>query len=95
MFKRLFLEHPHSLGETYFQHQRQAIAFGCSMIRAGCACLMHALVPAICVHTGSRAVAELHACMERRAHLAPAPRFGGAEPLEHVESAKPLRSLSA
>jgi hypothetical protein len=81
MFKRLFLEHPHSLGETYFQHQKQAIAFGCSMIRAGCACLVHALVLALCVHTGSRAVALLHDYMERRAHTATALRCGGGHSL--------------
>ena len=65
MFKRLFLDHPQSLRETYFQHQKQAIAFGCPMIRADCACLVHALVPALFIHTGSEAVTRLHALIIR------------------------------
>ena len=91
MFKRLFLEHPHSLGETYFQHQKQAMAFDVSMDCAGCACLAHAFVPAMYVHTGSSTVARLHACMGRRASLAAARRHGAVEPLKAVEEAEALR----
>jgi hypothetical protein len=72
VFKRLFLEHPRSLGEGYFQHQKQALAFGVSMLCAGCACLVHALVPALCSHTGSDAMVRLQARMSSRTGAATA-----------------------
>jgi hypothetical protein len=82
MIKRLFLEHPHSVGETYLQHLKQAMGFGVTMVRAGCACLVHAVVPAMYVHAGSSTVARLHACMGRRAQLAAARDLAGGEPLK-------------
>ena len=66
MIRRWFLEHPHSLGEGYFEHQRHALSFAASMLCAGCACLVHAFVPSLCVHTGSRAVHRLQDRMGRR-----------------------------
>jgi hypothetical protein len=64
----LFLDHPTSIGEGYWQHQRQAFRFGVTLVGAGCACLLHALVPAFCVRTGSRTVADLHQIMVSRVH---------------------------
>ena len=60
MLDKLFLNHPHSFGETYWQHQRRALHFGVSMIAAGAACLLHALVPAIFVRTASSRVRILY-----------------------------------
>jgi hypothetical protein len=57
---RLFIEHPHSVGETYLQHQRHAFAFGCAMVAGGVACLLHGMVPALFTRTGSTTVARLH-----------------------------------
>ena len=70
MIKRLFLEHPESLGETYFEHQRRAFGFGGSMVLAGLACIMHGLVPALFEKTGSSAVAQLNERMSQRLRLA-------------------------
>lgn len=66
MFKRLFLDHPSAIGEGYWQHQRQALKFSVTLLGAGCACLVHALVPAFCVRTGSTMVANLHQRMLSR-----------------------------
>lgn len=66
MIRRLFLQHPHDLGETYFEHQRQALRFGTSMLIAGCACCMHALLPAAFTHTASDTVIRLHNRMLQR-----------------------------
>jgi hypothetical protein len=33
--RRMFTEHPDTVGETYFQHQRHAFAFGATMVAAG------------------------------------------------------------
>jgi hypothetical protein len=66
MIKRLFLQHPHDIGQTYFQHQRQALRIGTSMLFAGCACCLHAILPAAFTHTASDAVARLHNRMQLR-----------------------------
>lgn len=60
VFTRLFLDHPRSVGESYLEHQRQASSFGISLLGAGLACLIHALVPGLFVCTGSKAIARLH-----------------------------------
>ena len=61
--ERLFIEHPRSIGETYLEHQQHALGFGVELVLAGIACILHALVPAIFVTTGSRAVTRLYGRM--------------------------------
>jgi len=63
MFTRLFLEHPHSVGEGYWEHQRNAWSFSAALLVSGVACLIHGLVPAVFVRTGSSTVARLYDCM--------------------------------
>jgi len=63
--RKLFTEHPASVGETYGQHLRAASGFALAMIAGGLACLLHALLPFLCVTTGSRTVARLHDRMIR------------------------------
>lgn len=60
VFTRLFLDHPRSVGESYLEHQRHAFGFGISLLGAALACLVHALIPALFVRTGSSTVARLH-----------------------------------
>lgn len=60
VLNKVFLDHPHAFGESYRQHQRRALHFGTSMITAGVACLIHALVPAVFVRTASRRVQSLY-----------------------------------
>ena len=60
MLSRIFLEHPRSVGETYLAHQRQAFGFGLTMIAAGLACMVHGLIPAMFLRTGSDTVSRLH-----------------------------------
>jgi hypothetical protein len=60
MLHRLFLEHPESVGETYLEHQRQAFGFAGTMFLGAFACFVHALVPSLFSHTGSRAISRLH-----------------------------------
>ena len=62
----LFLEHPRSIGETYREHQRCACDIGISLIGAGFACLIHALVPALFRDTASRIVIRVHARVSAR-----------------------------
>lgn len=66
----LFLKHPHSIGETYLQHMAAALFFGITMIVAGIACIIHAIVPAVFERTASHTVASLYARMTNRRRLA-------------------------
>lgn len=66
MFDRLFLAHPRSVGESYGEHFGVATRFGATMMVSGAACIVHGLVPALFVRTGSNAVKRLHARMAAR-----------------------------
>ncbi|HVW74883.1 MAG TPA: DUF6356 family protein [Rhizomicrobium sp.] len=66
MIDRLFLSHPRSVGESYFQHQRVALSFALPLLGAGLAALLHALVPAACERTAGDIVRGLHGRLERR-----------------------------
>jgi hypothetical protein len=56
---RLFTDHPHSVGETYFGHLCFALGFGARMVAGGAACIVHGVLPFLCTSTGSRTVAGL------------------------------------
>lgn len=58
--RRLFTEHPASVGETYFQHMAHAARFASSMLLCGAACMVHAVLPFLFVTTGSKAIVELN-----------------------------------
>jgi hypothetical protein len=60
ILENLFTDHPRSLGETYLQHQQHALTFGVTMVVAGIACIVHAIVPSLFETTGSRAVTRLY-----------------------------------
>lgn len=60
MLDRLFRDHPRTVGETYGEHLSAASGFGITMILAGFACVIHAIIPALFVTTGSRAIDRLH-----------------------------------
>jgi len=66
MFDRVFLAHPRSLGEGYFEHQQAALGF---------ACAIHAVIPALFERTASQAICRLHQRMvaSRLSHLSEAP----------------------
>ncbi len=57
--RRLFVEHPASVNETYLEHMGVATSFGSRMIVAGVACMIHGLLPFLFLTTGSRTVTEL------------------------------------
>jgi len=46
-------------GETYWDHMRFASGVALMLIGAGVACLLHALIPALCEKTASRTVGHL------------------------------------
>jgi len=60
MLKSAFTDHPASVGETYGQHMGMAFSFAGRMFLASLACLIHGVLPFLCVRTGSMAIADLH-----------------------------------
>ena len=74
--RRLFTEHPASVGETYLQHLCAASGFAFRMFAGGIACFLHALLPFAFQHTGSDCIESLHERMitnrRRKAHAVPA-----------------------
>ena len=68
MLKKLFTEHPASVGESYFQHMGVALSFTSSMAFATAACLIHAFFPFLCMKTGSNKITELHDRMVANRH---------------------------
>jgi hypothetical protein len=63
MIDRLFRDHPASVNESYLEHMAMAGSFGWAMLKASCACFVHALVPGLCERTGSRIITQLHSRM--------------------------------
>ena len=51
--KKLFLEHPNSVGESYFGHMACSAKFGLYFCVASFACIVHAIFPFACKTTGS------------------------------------------
>lgn len=75
MIRRLFVDHPKSVDESYLEHMAMSGSFGWAMLRASGACFVHALVPGLCEKTGSTIIRQLHDKMvtNRKAKPAQAP----------------------
>lgn len=66
MFRRLFLNHPQSVNETYLEHAAFASRFSLALFGAAFAALVHALLPFAFERTASRTVARLYARTHNR-----------------------------
>lgn len=66
MIDRLLFQHPRSVGESYAEHAVAASTIGVRMIAGGAACLVHAVVPSLCVRTGSTTIKALYAQLKSR-----------------------------
>lgn len=69
--KRLFVEHPDSVGESYLEHMSVALSFAGPLLLAGLAALVHAFLPFLCETKASVTVKQLHAQMVSRAPRPP------------------------
>ena len=85
IMQKLFVTHPESVGETWFEHLCHASWFAGMMIYGGIACLIHALVPGACEKTGSRVISLLHDRMVVNRVKSRKP----AEPVDVDTSARP------
>jgi hypothetical protein len=70
--------HLEDVDESYGAHQRFAFGVGWTMVKAGFACILHGLVPALFPTTGSDAIRRLHGVIADRGRIAEiAPRREG------------------
>ena len=70
---RLFLEHPRSLGMTWASHGVGAVKIGTELIGAGCAAMVHAVVPGLFTDTAGKTVARIYDHIQSR-------KAGAADP---------------
>lgn len=66
MYKKLFLDHPRQVEETYFQHFIFALKFASLLALAAFAACVHAVIPAFFEKTASTIVADLFQKINRR-----------------------------
>jgi hypothetical protein len=71
--QRLFVEHPRSLGMTWGGHGAGAVKIGAELIGAGCAAMVHAVVPGLFTETAGRTVARIYDHIQSR-------KAGAADP---------------
>ena len=68
MFGRLFLDHPRSVDESYFEHLLFAGGFALRLLGAAVAALVHALVPCLFAKTASNMIAKMYAKTSNRSN---------------------------
>ena len=73
MAGRLFLEHPRSLGMTWASHGVGAVKIGTELIGAGCAAMVHAVVPGLFTDTAGKTVARIYDHIQSRKAVAADP----------------------
>lgn len=66
LLHRLFLAHPETVNESYFQHMRFAFGFSFWLALAAGAALLHAILPFLFETTASGIIEKLVARMDAR-----------------------------
>ncbi|PIB24846.1 hypothetical protein BFP76_06670 [Amylibacter kogurei] len=66
MIRKIFLDHPQSVDESYIEHFMFALGFSMKLFGAAFAALIHAFVPVACEKTASKTVAALYAKTHNR-----------------------------
>jgi hypothetical protein len=64
--KRLFTDHPQTLGMSWAVHGAGAAKIAFVLMGAGAACLIHAIVPGWFTHTAGKTVSDIYNEMQRR-----------------------------
>ncbi len=60
IIKRLFIDHPASVGQTYWQHMGFAVRVAALLVAAGCAALVHGFLPFLFKRTASNRIVALY-----------------------------------
>ncbi len=71
MIDRLFLQHPRTVGEGYFEHMGASLGVASRLLAASLKCVVHAVVPAWCKTGGSDAIVKLHSEISPRRYDQP------------------------
>ncbi|MFL6751868.1 MAG: DUF6356 family protein [Sphingomicrobium sp.] len=73
LIRRLFVEHPRSLGMSWAAHGAGAVKIGAELIGAGCAAIVHAAVPGLFTDTAGKSVTRIYDHIQSRKADAPDP----------------------
>ena len=65
MLGRLFVDHPRSLGLSWYAHGVGALTIGVRLIGAGLAALIHAAVPGLFTDTAGRIVTDTYQYIQK------------------------------
>ncbi len=65
-WQRIFVQHPQSVDETYFEHMRFAGRFSLRLFAAAGAALVHAVIPCLFEKTASRMIKDMNANLTHR-----------------------------
>jgi len=63
---RACVEHPQSVGQSYFQHFVFSASFALRLVVAAFTAFVHALIPGLFESNTSKAICSLHARMQRQ-----------------------------
>jgi len=63
---RLFRAHPRSLGMSWAGHGLGAVRIGVELLGAGCAAIVHAIVPGMFTDTAGKTVARIYDHIQQR-----------------------------
>ena len=66
MIRKIFLDHPDSVDETYLEHARFAAGFSLKLFAAAFCALIHAFIPAAFEKTASKMIAQMYAKTHNR-----------------------------
>lgn len=66
MIARIFLSHPATVNESFFEHMMFAMKFSGLLFAAAFAALVHAFIPCLFEKTASRIIAQLYARTQNR-----------------------------
>jgi hypothetical protein len=66
VLRRLFTDHPRSLGMSWAAHGCGAVKIGAELIGAGCAAIIHAAVPGWFTETAGRTVTRIYDHIQSR-----------------------------
>ena len=66
MLRKLFIDHPESVDESYGEHMLFALRFSGLLFLAALAALVHAIVPGLCKKTASQLIRKMYARIEFR-----------------------------
>ena len=66
MIEKVFLQHPATVEESYFEHMMFAGRFALTLLAASAAAFVHAVIPALFEKTASNLIRQMYARIESR-----------------------------